>query len=122
MRRFALAFALLATASTTGNFRNPANTASGDYEVMGTFKERKMTSSHPHSYGIFIGGMDLQSDSETLLYCIVEGNGTYSSKTIHGETVTTLVNTGASPALHTADATGEPTNQIAWRVRGGRAS
>ena len=30
MRRFAIAFALLATASTTGNFRNPANTASGE--------------------------------------------------------------------------------------------
>ena len=114
--------ALRLSVGPAGNFWNPANTASGDYEVMATFKELKMTASHPHSYGIFIGGKDLQSDSETLMYCIVYGNGTYSIKTFHGATVTTLVNTEASPALHTADANGESTNQLAWRVRGGRAS
>ncbi len=105
-----------------GNFWNPANTASGDYEVMGTFKEHKMASSHPHSFGMFIGGADLTSDTETLMYCIVYGNGTYSIKTFHGATVTTLVNTEASPAIHKADANGESTNSVGWRVRGGNAS
>lgn len=58
-----------------GNFWNPANTLSGNYEVMATFKEHKMAAAHPHSYGMFIGGKDLESDTETLMYCIVYANG-----------------------------------------------
>lgn len=105
-----------------GNFWNPANTASGDYEVMGTFKEHKMASSHPHSFGMFIGGADLTSENETLMYCIVYGNGTYAIKTFHGAKVTTLVNGEASAAVNKADANGESTNTVGWRVRGGSAS
>jgi len=105
-----------------GNFWNDANVASGDYEVTATFKEHKMESSHPHSYGIFIGGADLESDTETLLYCIVYGNGTYSVKTFHGSNVTTIVNREAHSALRSADANGESTNEIGWRVHGGTAA
>jgi hypothetical protein len=105
-----------------GNFWNPANTASGDYEVMGTFKEHKMAASHPHSYGMFIGGKDLESDNETLMYCIVYGTGVYSIKTFHGAKVITLVNMEAHDAIKKADANGEATNTIGWRVKGGEAS
>jgi len=105
-----------------GNFWNPAHTASGDYEVRATFKEHKMAASHPHSYGIFIGGADLESDTETLAYCIAYGNGTYSVKTFHGATVTTVVNMQAHAALVKADANGEATNTIGWRVRGNTAA
>lgn len=103
-----------------GNFWNDANVAKGDYVVKATFKEHKMTASHPHSYGIFIGGADLESDTETLMYCIAYGNGTYSVKTFHGANVVTLVDRAASPALHKADANGESTNEIGWRVKGGK--
>jgi hypothetical protein len=105
-----------------GNFWNPANTASGDYEVMATFKEHKMASSHPHSFGMFIGGANLTSDTETLMYCIVYGNGTYAIKTFHGATVTELVKPEANAAIHKADANGESTNSVGWRVAGGQAS
>ena len=105
-----------------GNFWNPANTASGDFDVTATFEEHKMAASHPHSYGLFIGGADLESDTETLLYCIVYGDGTFSIKTFHGENVTTLVNREATSALHKANDDGESTNDVAWQVRGGTAS
>lgn len=105
-----------------GNFWNDANTASGNYTVKATFKEHKMASSHPHSYGVFIGGADLESDNETLMYCIAYGNGTYSVKTFHGANVTTLVDRAASPALKKADANGESTNEIGWRVQGDQAT
>lgn len=101
---------------------NDANTAKGDYEVKASFKEHKMAASHPHSYGIFIGGSGLESDTEKLAYCIVYGNGTYSVKTFSGAKVTTVVDRAESPALHKADANGESTNDIGWRVKGGKAS
>ena len=105
-----------------GNFWNPANKATGDYEVKATFKEHKMAASHPHSYGVFIGGNDLESDTETLMYCIAYGNGTYAVKTFHGAKVTTLVDKAPSEALKKADANGESTNEVGWRVKGGKAS
>jgi hypothetical protein len=106
-----------------GNFWNAAHTASGDYEVKATFKEHKMAASHPHSYGIFIGGADLQSDTETLAYCIVYGTGTFSVKTFHGDPpVTTLVDRQAHAAINKADANGEATNTIGWRVQGNTAA
>lgn len=99
-----------------------ANTASGDYEVKASFKEHKMAASHPHSYGIFIGGSGLESDTEKLAYCIVYGNGTYSVKTFSGAKVTTVVDRGESAALHKADANGESTNTVGWKVKGAKAS
>jgi len=114
--------ALRLSVGPAGNFWNPSNTASGDYTVKATFKEHKMAASHPHSYGIFIGGQDLEGDTETLMYCIAYGNGTYSVKTFHGAKVTTLVNGEATPALKKADANGESTNEIGWSVKGGKAS
>ncbi len=110
------------SAGPAGNFWNPANTASGNYDVMATFKEHKMASSHPHSFGMFIGGADLQSDTETLMYCIVYGTGKYSIKTFHGAKVTTLVDGEENAAIHKADANGESTNSVGWRVRDGQAS
>jgi hypothetical protein len=101
---------------------NDANTASGDYQVKATFKEHKMAASHPHSYGIFIGGADLASDTEKLVYCIVYGNGTYSVKTFNGPKVTTLVDRAAHDALKKADANGESVNEIGWQVKGDDAS
>ena len=114
--------ALRLSAGPAGNFWNPSHTAKGNYEVKATFKEHKMAASHPHSYGIFIGGADLESDNETLMYCIAYGNGTYSVKTFHGAKVTTLVDRVASDALKKADANGESTNEIGWRVKDGNAA
>jgi opacity protein-like surface antigen len=114
--------ALRISVGPAGNFWNPAHVAKGDYQVKATFKEHKMAASHPHSYGIFIGGADLESEAETLLYCIGYGDGTYAVKTFNGPKVTTLVNREASPALKKADANGESTNEIGWRVQGGKAS
>lgn len=103
-------------------FWNPANVARGDYEVKATFREHKMTMDHPHSYGIFIGGKDLESDAETLLYCIVYGNGTYAVKTFHGPKVTNLVDREPHEAIRKAGPDGETINEVGWRVQGNKVS
>jgi len=114
--------ALRLSIGPAASYWNPANTAAGDYQVKATFKEHKMAASHPHSYGIFIGGSALDSDSERLMYCIVYGNGTYSVKTFFGANVTTLVDRAAHEALKKADGNGESTNEIGWKVQGDKVS
>jgi opacity protein-like surface antigen len=114
--------ALRLSVGPAASYWSEANTATGDYQVKATFKEHKMAASHPHSYGIFIGGSDLDCDTEKLMYCIVYGIGTYSVKTFYGAKVTTLVDRAAHDALRKADANGESTNEIGWRVQGGKAS
>src|SRR5690348_13726166 len=50
-------------------FYNPADAQTGDYTVSATFTEPSYMSamSHPHPYGVFIGGNDLDSENPTLL-------------------------------------------------------
>ena len=58
---------------------NPANKASGDYMVKATFNEPKYMNlnSHPHPYGVFVGGNDLGTAQENYLYCAAYGNGNF---------------------------------------------
>ena len=58
---------------------NPANTASGNYTVEATFAEREYMglNSHPHPYGIMIGGNDMGTDNQTYLYCAAYGAGNF---------------------------------------------
>ena len=70
---------LLVTTGPAITYWNPANKASGDYTVKATFTEPKYMNlnDHPHPYGIVIGGNDLGTDSQSLLYCEAYGNGTF---------------------------------------------
>ena len=67
---------------TTGpatTYWNPKNTASGNYTVKATFNEPRFMNlnTHPHPYGIFIGGNDMGTPNATYLYCAAYGNGTF---------------------------------------------
>src|ERR1700730_8052901 len=69
--------ALHVTAGPATTYWNPANTASGDYTVKATFTEPRFMelNSHPHSYGIFIGGNAMVSDQMSLVYCVAYSSG-----------------------------------------------
>jgi hypothetical protein len=58
---------------------NPANTASGNYSVRGTFNEPKVmsASSHSHPYGLFIAGNNLDGDNISLVYCVPYATGRF---------------------------------------------
>jgi hypothetical protein len=115
--------ALHVTTGPATTFWNPANTASGDYTVKATFREPKFMNlnSHPHSYGIFIGGAAMGTDQMSLLYCVTYGDGQVMVRGF-APAVFTPFREQPNAAVHKAAAVGQPvTNEIMWRVKGGRA-
>jgi len=76
--------------------------------------------SHPHPYGIMIGGNDLGTDQESYLYCAAYGNGTFIVRgfgpapfQMNGARAT------ADASINKAAGVGEPvTQEIAITVRG----
>lgn len=112
---------------TTGpavSYWNPANQASGNYTVKATFNESKYMNlnSHPHPYGLFIGGSDLGGAQQSYLYCAAYGNGNFIVRGFgpdpfqmngrHGE---------ANAAVNKAAGPGQPVKQeIALSVKGDR--
>ncbi|MSO56066.1 MAG: hypothetical protein EXQ55_03970 [Acidobacteria bacterium] len=117
--------ALHVTTGPATTFWNPANKASGDYTVKATFMEPKYMNlnSHPHSYGIVIGGSDLGTDQQSLMYCAAYGNGTFIVRGFGPAPFQMNGRMGAAnPAVHQAAGQDQPvTQEIAWTVKGGRA-
>ena len=67
---------------TTGpavSYWDPKNTASGNYTVSATFTEPKFMNlnTHPHPYGVFIGGNSLGTPDASMLYCATYGSGAF---------------------------------------------
>ena len=102
---------------------NPANTASGDYTIKATFNEPKFMelNSHPHSYGIFIGGNNMGSDIMSLVYCAAYGDGNAFIRGF-GPAVFNQLRSQPFPSVHKAAGIGQPvTQEIAWTVKSGKA-
>jgi hypothetical protein len=103
---------------------NPANQASGNYTVKATFNEPKYMNlnSHPHPYGIVIGGTGMGTDKESYLYCAAYGNGNFIVRGFAPEPFQMNGRRGeANAAVHKAAAVGEPvTQEIAISVKGDR--
>ena len=116
--------ALHVIAGPATTYWNPANTASGDYTVKATFTEPRFMelNSHPHSYGIFIGGNDMGTEQMSLVYCVAYGSGDMLVRGFSGPAVFTLARQSPNAAVHKAAAVGKPvTQEIAWHVTSGRA-
>jgi len=100
---------------------NPANTASGNYTVTAKFTEREFMglNDHAHPYGIFIGGNDMGTDNQSLLYCAAYGNGNFI---VRGFGPAAFALNGGrqgqvSEAVNKAAAKGQPvTQEIALKV------
>ena len=112
---------------TTGpatTYWNPKGMLKGDYTVSATFKEPKYmnVNTHPHPYGIVIGGNDMGTDNASFLYCAAYGNGTFivrgfgpASFQMNGG------RGGADPAVNKAAEKGAPVEQlIAVSVKGSK--
>jgi hypothetical protein len=107
---------------------NPANKALGTYTVKATFTEPKYmnANSHPHPYGIMIGGNDLGTPQQSYLYCSAYGNGMFIVRGFGPSESATADNVfsmnggrgGSNDAVHKAAGPGLPVTQdIAVNVK-----
>lgn len=104
------------TAGPAAVYFDSTKTASGAYAVRASFTQMKAPM-HPEAYGLFVGGKNLNSDAASYTYFIVRGDGRYAVKQRNGASdVKTLLDFVASPALHTADASGKATNALRIQV------
>ncbi|HEY8174602.1 MAG TPA: hypothetical protein VIF32_02825 [Gemmatimonadaceae bacterium] len=114
--------ALHVTTGPAVNYWKPSNKAKGAYTVKATFTEPKYMSlmSHPHPYGIFIGGNDLGTNKQSLLYCSAYGNGTFIVRGFGPDPFQVNGRRGeANDAVHKAAGPGESVTQdIALSVKG----
>jgi hypothetical protein len=109
------------TVGPAASYWNPANTVSGDYTVKATFTEPKVSGDHPHPYGIFIGGTQLDTDKHNLLYCAAYSDGTFLVRGFSGGTVFNPSKRAPHAAVKKAGTDGSVSQEIAWTVKGDRA-
>jgi hypothetical protein len=95
---------------------NPANTATGNYTLKGTFTLLK-PSGHTNYYGLVFGGSGLEGASQNYLYFLVAQDGTWLIKRRDGDANTqTVVDKTANAAVKKPDTTGKSTNALEVRV------
>jgi hypothetical protein len=109
------------SAGSASTYWNPANTAKGDYTVSATFTEPKIAAGHPHPYGIFIGGSNLETDKPTYTYCVAYGDGRALVRGFSGGTVVNYMKAQPNDAVAKATEGGSVTQNIAWTVKGDKA-
>lgn len=106
-------------------FWNPANTASGNYTLKGTFTLNK-PSGHVNYYGLVFGGSALEGADQKYIYFVVAQNGTWLVKTRNAAAATSTFSglAGASrngsvvnEAVKKPDANGKSVNALEVRVQ-----
>lgn len=95
---------------------NPANTATGNYTVKGTFVLQK-PSGHTNYYGLIFGGSDLDNAKQSYTYFLVAQDGTWLIKKRNGDADTqNVVAKTANEAIKKPDASGKSTNALEVRI------
>lgn len=99
---------------------NPANTATGNFSARATFTEAEQTYNHPHPFGVFIGGKDLDSPTPSALYCAAYRNGNYIIRMFaDGKRVDVVGRPAPHAAVKTADTPkSQVVQEVGWNVKG----
>jgi len=95
---------------------NPANTATGNYTLKGTFKLIKSTGYNEY-YGLIFGGSGLEGASQSYLYFMVTDDGTYLIKRRDGASTQGVSPKTPNDAVKKPDASGTATNALEVRVK-----
>ena len=110
------------SAGSASTYWNPANTASGNYTVGATFTEPKIAAGHPHPYGVFIGGTNMDTDKPSYVYCVAYGDGSVLVRGFSGGTVFNAAKRQPNAAVNKAGEGGSVKQDIAWSVKGDQAT
>ena len=94
---------------------NPANTASGNYSLKGTFTLVR-PSSHTNYYGLVFGGADLEGAGQNYIYFLVGQDGTFIIKHRAGSAIHDVASYTPNAAVKQPDASGKSTNALEVRV------
>ena len=95
---------------------NPANTASGQYTLEGTFT-LLAPSGHVNYYGLIYGAGALEGAEENYIYFLVAQNGSFTIRHRAGnETVHDIVGRTENSAVARPGANGQSVNQLQVRV------
>ncbi len=95
---------------------NPANAATGNYSLKGTFTAAK-SSPHSEYYGLVFAGSGLEGAEQDYLYFLVAQDGTYLIKHRSGASAQTVSAATASDAVKTGDGS---SNTLEVRVTPGK--
>lgn len=112
---------LIVTTGPAVVYWNPANTATGNYTVRATFREPQYmnVNDHAHPYGLFIGGSNMGTDQQSLLYCAAYGDGRFIVRGFGPEPFRLNERGEEHQAVNRAAGRNQPvTQQIALSVRG----
>ena len=93
---------------------NPANTATGNYSLKGSFKLMK-PSSHTNFYGIVFGGSDLGGAQQSYIYFTVAQDGSWLLKRRDGANTSDIAR-GSNAAIKRPDAGGQSVNALEVKV------
>jgi hypothetical protein len=96
-------------------FWNPANAASGNYTLKGTFKLIK-SSGYLEYYGLILGGSNLAAAGQEYLYFVITDDGTWLVKRRTGGSAQEVSDKTPSSAIKKPDANGGCTNTLEVRV------
>src|SRR5437667_10240314 len=94
---------------------NPANSASGAYNLKGTFTLMK-PSGHNNYYGLVFGGSGLEGAQQSYLYFVIAQNGTWLIKRRDGDATSNVAPKTPNDAVKKPDASGKSTNALEVRV------
>ena len=104
-----------------GVYWNPANTASGNYTLKGTFTLLK-PSSHTNYYGLVFGGKGLEGADQQYTYFTVAQNGTFLIKQRKGEATSDIKGYTPNAAVKKPEGGGKSVNTLEVRVAGDTVS
>jgi hypothetical protein len=96
-------------------FWNPANTATGNYTLKGTFTLIKSTG-YLEYYGLVLAGSNLEAAGQDYLYFVITDDGTWLIKRRTGAAAQEVSAKASSPAVKKPDANGSCTNALEVRV------
>lgn len=81
------------------------------FHTVASFTQTKAPT-HPEGYGLIVAGKNLDGPTQSYIYFLIRGDGTYLVKKRAGAETTGIVDWAPSTAVNKADADGKATNKI----------